>query len=120
MNKYLVETVSIFRMRYVVEAKEATHATDEVVMRLGDCNFQEFSQHHVDEVISSVREIDDDEYLNLFDEDNSYLETWTDEKKFEFVNKIDYKEQALEELTKTHKELDALCGDANCCGVCNE
>ena len=120
MNKYLVETVSIFRMRYVVESKTAEHATDEVVMRIGDCNFQEFSQHHVDEVISSVRQISDDEYLNLFDEDNHYLKAWGDEKKFEFINKIDYKEQALEELTKTHKELDSLCGDSDCCGVCNE
>ena len=29
---YLVETVSIFRHRYVVKAKEAGHANDEVVM----------------------------------------------------------------------------------------
>ena len=120
MNKYMVETVSIFRMRYVVEAKEATHATDEVVMRLHDTNFDEFSQYHIDEVVSSVREIDDDEYLKLFDEDNHYLRDWSDEKKFEFVKKIDYKEEALEELSKIHQELDPLCGDSDCCGICNE
>ena len=118
MNKYMVETISIHRIRYVVEAKEATHATDEVVMRLGDTNFDEFSQYHVDEVISSVREITDDEYLKMFDEDNDYLKNWSDEQKFEFVQKIDYGSEALQELSKTHQELDPLCGDADCCGIC--
>jgi hypothetical protein len=118
MKKYLVETVSIFRMRYVVEAKEATHATDEVVMNIGKVEFNEFSQHHVDEVISSVREISDEEYLKTFDEDNAYLESWSDEQKFKFVHKIDYREEALTELTKIHQDLDPLCGDPDCCGVC--
>lgn len=120
MNKYMVETISIHRIRYVVEAKEATHATDEVVMGLGKTDFDEFSQYHVDEVVSSVREISDDEYLKLFDEDNHYLRDWSDEQKFGFVQKIDYKEEALEELSKIHQELDPLCGDSDCCGICNE
>jgi hypothetical protein len=34
MPKYLVETVSVFRMRYVVEAKTASDARDEVTARL--------------------------------------------------------------------------------------
>ncbi len=97
MNKYMVETVSIFRIRYVVEAKEATHASDEVVMKLSNTGFDEFSQYHVDEVISSVREITDDEYLKIFDEDNAYLKDWPDEKKFKFVQKIDYGNEALQE-----------------------
>ena len=120
MNKYMVETISIHRIRYVVEAKEATHATDEVVMRLGNADFDEFSQYHVDEVISSVREITDDEYLKMFDEDNDYLKNWSDEQKFGFVQKIDYGSEALQELSKTHQELDPLCGDSDCCGICNE
>lgn len=118
MKKYMVETISIHRIRYVVEAKEATHATDEVVSRLGDTNFDEFSQYHVDEVISSVREISDDEYLKMFDEDNDYLKNWSDEQKFGFVQKIDYGSEALQELSKTHQELDSLCGDSDCCGIC--
>ena len=55
---YLVETISIFRQRYVVEAKEAEHAADEVVLNtsgLYNENFREFSQKHIDETITSVR-----------------------------------------------------------------
>ena len=92
MPKYLVETVSMFRMRYVVEGKEESHASDEFVMEVGKESFKEFSQHHMDEVIVSTRELTDDEYLKLFDKDNDYLKNWTEEEKFGFVNKIIYKE----------------------------
>lgn len=91
MKKYLVETVSIFRHRYVVEAQEEGHACDEVVCNTG--NLKEFSQKHIDENIISVWEFNDDkEYLETFDDDNEYLKDWTDEQKFSFINKIDYNE----------------------------
>jgi hypothetical protein len=91
MPKYLVETVSVFRMRYVVEAKTASDARDEVTMSVGD-DFKEFSQLHLDEMISSTREIDQAEYLRVFDEDNVYLKDWTEEQKLQFVNVINYDE----------------------------
>lgn len=84
---FLVETVSMFRIRYVVEADEASHAADEVVMNNG--NLSEFSQKHLDEIISSTREIDEDEYLRLFDEDNDYLMNWSENQKFKFINRIE-------------------------------
>lgn len=92
MPKYVVETISMFRMRYVVEGKSSEHAMDEVVMNLADSDFKEFSQHHVDEVITSSREIDDEEYLKMFDEDNDYLKDWDLEQKMQYVNKINYEE----------------------------
>lgn len=89
MPKYLVETVSVFRMRYVVEAKNASDAKDEVTMSMGD-DFKEFSQLHVDEMITSTREIDKAEYLRLFDEDNVYLKDWDEDQKLDFVNVLNY------------------------------
>jgi len=97
MPKYLVETISMFRMRYVVEAENAEHAQDEVTMNYGG-ELAEFSQKHVDELIISAREIDRDEYLRLFDEDNDYLKSWDEDQKFNFVNVIDY--DALDPATK--------------------
>jgi hypothetical protein len=91
MPKFLVETVSVFRMRYVVEAKTASDAKDEVTMSVGD-DFEEFSQLHLDEMISSTREIDQAEYLRVFDEDNVYLKDWTEEQKLQFVNVVNYDE----------------------------
>jgi len=86
MPKYLVEAVSMFRMRYVVDAKCADYAKDLVVMKEDD--LKEFSQLHLDEVISDAREITDDEYLVLFDRDNPYAVAWPTDRKFEQVNII--------------------------------
>lgn len=88
MTKYLVETVSMFRIRYVIEAANEDHACDEVVM--DDGKLKEFSQKHLDEIITSTRPLTDDEYLTLFDKDNDYLASWTDEQKLGQVNFIEY------------------------------
>ena len=93
---YLIETVSIFRHRYVVEAKEASHAEDEVVMNTTGAyneDWIEFSQKHIDESIISTREITPDEYMKIFDVDNDYLKNWTDVEKMQFINVIDYKDE---------------------------
>ena len=95
MPKYLVDTVSMFRLRYVVECKEEEHALDEVTWATtgGDVDldvWQEFSQQHIGENIISSREITDEEYLELFDKDNDYLKEWTIEQKMKFINEVDY------------------------------
>ncbi len=91
---YLVETVSIFRERYVVEAKEEEHALDEVVLNINgyEDNWKEFSQKHIGESITSSREISKKEYLKLYNEDHVFAKTWSDEKKLSYVNKIEYKD----------------------------
>jgi hypothetical protein len=93
MALYLVEAISIFRQRYVVDAAEASHAADEVVVQTGDGydeGFHEFSQKHIDEVITSTREITPEEYIRIFDEDNDYLAGWNPIQKFALINKIEY------------------------------
>lgn len=89
MPKFLVETISMFRLRYVIEALEDTHACDEVIMN-NNGNLEEFSQRHLDEIIISTRQLSDEEYISLFNEDNEYCKSWTDEQKFSRVNVIDY------------------------------
>ena len=83
MAKYLVETVAIFRMRYVVETNHPDYAVDEVLVR----EKEEFSQEYLGNNVSFVREITTEEYLRLFDEDNPFLKHWTVEQKLDFINK---------------------------------
>jgi hypothetical protein len=90
---YLVETVSMFRMRYVIEAREASHAEDEFVMEIGKESFKEFSQHHMDEVIVSTRQLSATDYMNLFDADNDYLKSWSDQEKMSMINTIQYEDE---------------------------
>lgn len=86
MIKVLVETVSISRLRYVVEVPDdhIGYALDTVV-----CNeATEFSQEFLDELITSHRVISDDEYFKLFDQDNDYLAGWTNEEKLKLLTRI--------------------------------
>ena len=88
MAKYLVETVSMFRMRYVVEARTPEDACDEVVM-MGE-DLKEFGQKHIDENIIGVREVVDEAIPALFFEDSPYLSEWGDEIAFEHVSTVTY------------------------------
>ena len=81
----------MFRMRYVVECDEEGHALDEVTVHAtGGETLKEFSQQHLDEVISSSREISRIDYLDLFDKDNDYLKDWNESQKLQYVNTVDY------------------------------
>ena len=86
MPKYLVEAVSMFRIRYVIEAENAEHAKDVVTMNEAD----EFGQLHIDENIIGCREVTDTEIPDLFFEDHPYLKSWGPEKAMEYVHKVDY------------------------------
>ena len=89
-NLYIVDVMSTFRMRYVVEAENEGHALDEVTCNEHDTEFKEFSQHHVGTHIFSSQEISKDEYLEMFDKDNDYLKGWSKKQKLNQINKIDY------------------------------
>lgn len=93
----LVECVSTFRMRYVIEvpAGKKEWALDTVTLN----EAEEFSQKHLSEQIISHRVIDESEYLRVFDEDNDYLKSWNNEQKFRMVTRLDENEDAV-----THSE----------------
>ena len=75
----LVEAISQFRERYMVEVPKgkAAWALDTVTLNQA----QEFSQEHLGEVIVSHRVVSFDEALKLCDKDNDYCSEWSDEKK---------------------------------------
>lgn len=80
-NKWvLVETVSMFRMRYMIEVPEEhpEYSLDTVTMNEG----KEFSQEHIGENIVSHRVMDSlESALALCDADNDYCVSWSDEQK---------------------------------------
>jgi len=75
----LVETVSQFRERYMVEVPigKALWALDTVVMN----EAKEFSQEHLGETIVSHRVVSVEEALSMCDRDNAYCSSWSDDKK---------------------------------------
>jgi hypothetical protein len=84
----LVETVSMFRMRYVVEVPVGTddYNNDKSLWALDTVTVneaQEFSQEHLDETIVSHRVVSKKEALALCDIDNDYTKSWSKDKKIE-------------------------------------
>ncbi len=75
----LVETVQMFRHRYMVQvpAGKAEWALDTVVCE----DAKEFSQYHMGETIVSHRVVSYEDALKLCDEDNDYCKAWNDENK---------------------------------------
>ena len=85
----LVDTVSSFRIRYVVEVPE--DASEEIAHDFvlnGDP--KELSQVHTKEEVVGSRVVTDKQYLKVFDSDNEYLSSWPDEMKLDkFINRWD-------------------------------
>jgi len=82
----LVETVSTFRERYMVEVPvgidrygkdKADWALDTVTLE----EAKEFSQEHLGETIVSHRVVTKEEALALCDKDNAYCKSWTEGHK---------------------------------------
>ena len=82
----LVETVSTFRERYMVEVPvgvdrygkdKADWALDTVTLE----EAKEFSQEHLGETIVSHRVVTKEEALALCDKENDYAKKWNDELK---------------------------------------
>ena len=93
----LVETVSMFRERYMVEVPvgidqygkdKADWALDTVTLE----EAKEFSQEHLGETIVSHRVVTKEEALALCDKDNDYARVWNDELKIKtfFTSVGDY------------------------------
>jgi hypothetical protein len=75
----LVECISQFRQRYMVEVPKgkAEWALDTVTLNQAE----EFSQAHLGETIVSHRVVSKEEMLVLCDKDNDYAKAWDDEHK---------------------------------------
>jgi hypothetical protein len=88
----LVETVSMFRMRYMIEVPKGKshYALDDVV----GGELKEFSQKHLDEIIVSHRKVKQKKIVEMIDNDNEYCKSWSPEKKLEsFVNFMETKNE---------------------------
>ena len=82
----LVETVSMFRERYMVEVPVGTdqYGKDKVEWALDTVTLEEakeFSQEHLGETIVSHRVVTKEEALAMCDKDNDYARVWNDELK---------------------------------------
>lgn len=93
MNKklVLVDCLSQFRIRYAIEVEDDIDRALDMVSN-NDGSIEEMSQEHLGEICVSHREITEEEYLLIFDKDNDYLRSWTDEQKKKLIHRINCEE----------------------------
>ena len=82
----IIETISMFRMRYAVRTDDKDLAVN---FFESDKIDTDMSQCHLGEIISHVRTVNEDEFIEIFDEDNDYLKDWSKEKKLDSIHNID-------------------------------
>lgn len=95
-KRYAVVTaVSSHRMRYVVPLDQLQEMNTEAEVQvewLADAvtmqEVEEFSQEWLGEQIIDTSVMSEDQMLQLFDKDNNYLNSWTNEYKIEWVRKL--------------------------------
>lgn len=85
---YFVDTVTIFRIRYAFHAESAEKAREKFYELDKDEyeSITEFSQKHLGEKVSDIREVTQKQYLLDFDTDNDYLKSWPKQKKLDLIN----------------------------------
>lgn len=87
----LVETISMFRHVYAVELNDDEpneYALDDVVCDMYNSEkLEDFAQQHISEDIFSHRVVTEEEYIQLFDEMNDYLKSWSVDQKKKFIYK---------------------------------
>jgi len=77
----MVETVSTFRMRYMVEVPKGK--SDKAIELVQDHDAKEFSQQHIGELVTSSWVLDHGQAIAMCDADNDYCRSWDDDKKIE-------------------------------------
>ena len=91
----VVTAISSYRMRYVMhrddlqklnplDPVDAIEWANDTVIN-DEC--EEFSQEHMGEYIADTVEMNEEDMLELFDRDNSYLGSWTKDKKVAMVRR---------------------------------
>ena len=93
-KKYAVVTAtSTHRIRYVVPIDDLQELNEDYIvdpkwaLDLVTCEeVEEFSQMHLGEQIVDLVEMDINEVLDLFDQDNDYLKGWSNEQKIRFIH----------------------------------
>jgi hypothetical protein len=92
-NEYvLVTTLSHFKLKYAIprDAYDKLNLGDpidreQLLQVVG--SVKEFSQAHLGEVVADVVIYDETDILSIFDTDNDYLASWTQEQKIAWINR---------------------------------
>jgi len=86
-NLYAIDVLSTHRCRFVVECNE-TQLENIISDDKNIDDLTEFSQEHLgDRIVSYYPLNDENHYLKVFDDENSYLSSWNKDLKLSLINR---------------------------------
>lgn len=89
----MVDCISEVRIRFAVRVKDnIDDALKETIFRENDIEFRDFSQVPLGMLTYVHKEIDEEDYLRMFDEDNEHLRNWSLDQKMALINDISDRE----------------------------
>ena len=90
----IVDVVSTHRLRFAVEVEAnddkvaRQYAVDDWVLEQDNPDFQEMSQKHMGCFDIDSRVVTQEQYLELFDEDNDYMAHVELDRKLSYINRV--------------------------------
>ena len=82
---YIVETISQHRLLYAIKA-ESREEAESFVLNASAEEIKEMGQNHVGESVFCSYDVDEEGYIEAFDDINEYLKEWSTEQKLKYIN----------------------------------
>lgn len=87
MPKYLIKTIKIFSLDYIVEAKNESDALNEIN---NNEDVVELSQKYISNVVIESSEIPKEEFIKLFNKEYPELHYISDKEMSSFIHRVNY------------------------------
>ena len=82
---FIVETISQHRLLYAVKA-ESREKAESFVLNSSAEEIKEMGQNHIGESVFCSYDVDEESYIETFDDINEYLKEWSTEQKLKYIN----------------------------------
>ena len=87
---FIVETISQHRLLYAIKA-ETREEAERFVLNTSAEEIKEMGQNHIGESVFCSYDVDEESYIETFDDINDYLKEWSTEQKLKYINEMESK-----------------------------
>jgi len=82
---FIVETISQHRLLYAIKA-ETREEAERFVLNASAEEIKEMGQNHVGESVFCSYDVNEEGYIETFDDINDYLKEWSTDQKLKYIN----------------------------------
>jgi len=82
---FIVETISQHRLLYAIKA-ETREEAERFVLNASAEEIKEMGQNHIGESVFCSYDVNEEGYIETFDDINDYLKDWSTDQKLKYIN----------------------------------